>query len=115
MPAGTARVVADKLRDKGESVGVLKIRLFRPFPHQQIAKILKSAKKIAVMDRSISLGAYPPIYSEIAVAINTFNKQNSCKTKIISFVYGLGGRDLFQKDIEKVFKELNNNYFPSRI
>lgn len=104
--AGTARVVADRLRDEGKKTGVLKIKLFRPFPHQEIAKALKNVKNVAVMDRAMSFGTYPPIYSEIVNAINAFNKPNSCKIKIGSHIYGLGGRDLFQKDIEKVFEDL---------
>lgn len=106
--AGTARVVVDKLRDEGKKVGVLKIKLFRPFPHKEIAEVLKNAKSIAVMDRAMSFGTYPPIYSEIVNAINAFNKPKSCKTKIGSYVYGLGGRDLFQKDIEGVFEEIKH-------
>jgi pyruvate ferredoxin oxidoreductase alpha subunit len=104
--AGTARVVVDRLRDVGKKVGVLKIKLFRPFPHKEIAEVLKSAKNIAVLDRAMSLGTHPPIMSEIINAINSFNKPKNCKVKIGSFVYGLGGRDLFQKDIEKVFEDL---------
>jgi pyruvate ferredoxin oxidoreductase alpha subunit len=104
--AGTARVVVDRLRDEGKKVGVLKIKLFRPFPHEEISSVLKGVKNIAVMDRAMSFGAYPPIYSEIINAINTFNKANSCKIKTASFVYGLGGRDIFQKDIEGVFEKL---------
>lgn len=104
--AGTARVVADKLRNKGEKVGILKIKLFRPFPHKEISEVLKNAKNVAVTDRAMSLGTYPPIYSEIINAINAYNKAKSCKIKIGSYVYGLGGRDLFQKDIESVFSDL---------
>lgn len=104
--AGTARVVADKLRNKGEKVGILKIKLFRPFPHKEISEVLKNAKNVAVMDRAMSLGTYPPIYSEIINAINAYNKAKSCKLKANSCIYGLGGRDLFQKDIEGVFDDL---------
>ena len=104
--AGTTRVVVDKMRDEGKRVGVLKIKLFRPFPHAEISEVLKGAKNIAVLDRSMSFGTYPPIYSEIVNAINAFNKPNSCRIKIGSFVYGLGGRDIFQKDIEGVFEKI---------
>ncbi len=104
--AGTARVVADKLRNEGKRTGVLKIKLFRPFPHKEISEVLKNAKNVAVMDRAMSLGTYSPIYSEIVSAIDAFNKPKSCKIKVGSYVYGLGGRDLFQKDIEGVFEKL---------
>lgn len=113
--AGTARVVADKLRNKGEKVGILKIKLFRPFPHKEISEVLKNVKNIAVMDRAMSLGTYPPIYSEIVNAINIYNKAKSCKLKTNSYIYGLGGRDLFQKDIEKVFEDLSEDNIDKEI
>jgi pyruvate ferredoxin oxidoreductase alpha subunit len=109
--AGTAKVVVDKLRNEGKKVGLLKIKLFRPFPFVQIAEALKDIKKIAVLDRAISLGAYPPIYSDI---INSFKIQNS-KLKIQSYVYGLGGRDIFQKDIEKVIDDLEKDNKENKI
>jgi len=99
--AGTAKEVVDKLRERGEKVGLLKINLFRPFPKEEIAKTLKKAKKIAVLDRAQSIGTMPPLYMEIKNAI-------SGKQKISSYIYGLGGRDIFQKDLEKVFIDLKN-------
>ncbi len=113
--AGTARVVADKMWDSGKKVGVLKINLFRPFPYMEISRVFKSARNIAVMDRSLSFGSYPPIYSEIVKTINIFNKPNLCKIKIGSFVYGLGGRDIFQKDIEEVFEKIITENFSKEI
>lgn len=113
--AGTARVAADKLRNEGKKVGVLKIKLFRPFPHKEISEVLKNAKNIAVLDRAMSLGTYPPIFQEVLSSMyNVSSIKNKNEKYIIhntkyiiqSYVYGLGGRDLFQKDIEKVFKEL---------
>jgi pyruvate ferredoxin oxidoreductase alpha subunit len=101
--AGTAKEAVDKLRNEGKKVGLLKIKLFRPFPFSQIAEALKNVKKIAVLDRAISLGAYPPIYSDI---INSSYKIQNTKYQIQSYIYGLGGRDTFQKNIEKVFEEL---------
>lgn len=109
--AGTAKVAVDKLRNLGKKAGILKIKLFRPFPYSRIAEALKNVKKIAVLDRAISLGAYPPIYSDIINALNT--KNYKLKTK--SYVYGLGGRDTFQKDIEKVFEDLEKENFKNKI
>ncbi|MDR3559780.1 MAG: pyruvate ferredoxin oxidoreductase, partial [Candidatus Pacebacteria bacterium] len=63
--AGTAKVVVDHLCDKGEKVGILKINLFRPFPHEEIAAVLKNAQEIIVMDRAQSIGTKPPFYTEI--------------------------------------------------
>ncbi len=99
--AGTAKEAIDKLRGFGKKVGLLKINLFRPFPAEEIAKVLKKAKSIAVLDRAQSIGTKPPLYMEILNAVGS-NK------KLSSYVYGLGGRDIFQKDLEKVFSDLKN-------
>ena len=109
--AGTAKVAVDKLRNEGKKVGLLKIKLFRPFPFSQIAEALKGVKKIAVLDRAISLGAYPPIYSDTISALNAKNY----KLKTTSYIYGLGGRDTFQKDIEKVFGDLEKSNISEEI
>jgi len=95
--AGTIKEVVDKLREKREKVGLLKIKLFRPFPAKEIKEILED-KKIAVLDRSLSFGTFPPIYSEIKKLI----------PDVQSYVYGLGGRDVFSSDIKKVFDDLKN-------
>jgi pyruvate ferredoxin oxidoreductase alpha subunit len=100
--AGTAKDMVDEMREKGKKVGLLKIKLFRPFPYTQIAELFRNVKKVAVLDRAVSLGAYPPIYSDV---VNSFKIEN-LKLKIYSYVYGLGGRDIFRKDIEKVFEDL---------
>jgi pyruvate ferredoxin oxidoreductase alpha subunit len=119
--AGTAKVAVDKLRNEGKKVGLLKIKLFRPFPYSQIAKALKNAKKIAVLDRAISLGAYPPIYSDIINSLNSLNTKNyppdgeAGKLQATSYIYGLGGHDTFQKDIEKVFADLEKNNIENEI
>jgi pyruvate ferredoxin oxidoreductase alpha subunit len=101
--AGTAKEAVDKLRGLGKKVGILKIKLFRPFPHDEIGYILSHAKNVAVLDRAMSIGTFPPLYSEI---INSLNQIKSYKLKPASYIYGLGGRDIFQKDIEKVFEDL---------
>ncbi len=101
--AGTAKDVIDDLSISKEKNGLLKIELFRPFPHQKIADSLKSAKKIFVMDRAMSLGANPPLYMEI---LSSMIKSDA---EILSIIYGLGGRDVFKKQIESIllgkFKE----------
>ncbi|MCX6763921.1 MAG: pyruvate ferredoxin oxidoreductase [Candidatus Moranbacteria bacterium] len=109
--AGTAKDVVDKLRQNGKKVGLLKINLFRPFPSAEIAEALKNAKSIAVLDRAQSIGTMPPFYMEI------INSLNATKYKIqtASYIYGLGGRDIFAKDIEKVFMDLIKNKFSKEI
>lgn len=100
--AGTAKDVADALREKGLKAGILKINLFRPFPMHEIGKVLENVKKIAVMDRAQSIGSKPPLYSEIVSVL--YSKK--LRIPVQSCVYGLGGRDIFARDIENVFKDL---------
>ena len=112
--AGTAKEAVDKLRAEGQKVGLLKIKLFRPFPHDEIFKALSGAKKIAVLDRSMSFGTYPPIYQEIVISMNRVSSIGKIKINVIKntqriiqpYVYGLGGRDIFVAEIEKVFDDL---------
>jgi len=98
--AGTAKEAVDKLRDQGKKVGILKIKLFRPFPYKEIAQALSNTENVAVLDRAMSFGSVAPLYSEIISSLF------SNKLQVASYVYGLGGRDIFVKDIEKVFEDL---------
>lgn len=99
--AGEIKEAVDFLRAKGEKVGLLKIRVFRPFPYEQIAQALKSAKIITVMDRSESFGAYGPLMTEIKTALYDLNP----RPMVYNRIYGLGGRDLFIDDIVQIFEE----------
>lgn len=86
-------------------LGILKIKVFRPFPAEQILKIIKSAKNIAVIDKAISLGHIGPLASDIrAIA------QGQTKANITSFVVGLGGRDITKKIIKKIIKQAGKKY-----
>jgi pyruvate ferredoxin oxidoreductase alpha subunit len=102
--AGTAKSVVDDLRDQGKKVGLLKIRLFRPFPAEALAKALSHLKAVAVMDRSISFGAMNnagPLYIEIAAALAL----HGVHVPMSDYVYGLGGRDILPREIEQVYLE----------
>ncbi len=105
--AGTVKSLIDKLRKKGKKVGLLKPVLFRPFPYSEIKAALKG-KKIAVLDRSESFGANPPLFAEIKNSLFDIN------AKIQSYVYGIGGRELLEKDIENVFENLMKNKFEEK-
>jgi pyruvate ferredoxin oxidoreductase alpha subunit len=117
--SGTAKDVVDELRAQGKKVGLLKIKLYRPFPFEAIAAALKNIPKIAVLDRAVSLGSYPPIYEDIInglFKIQNFPPERDpdkavIKFKIHSYIYGLGGRDTFKKDIVRVFDDLEKNNF----
>ncbi len=110
--AGTAKEVVDKLRVEGRKVGLLKVKFFRPFPYEEVARVLEKVKNIAVMDRVMPFGAYPPLYTEI---VNSLFEIRNSKFEIQSYVYGLGGRDIFQKDIEKIFEDLIENKISKEI
>lgn len=99
--AGTTKAVIDNLRKKGEKVGLLKPRLFRPFPYEEIQEALSGKKAIAVLDRSFSFGANPPLFAEIKQAIEN-------TVPIQKYVFGLGGRNIFEDQIEKVFEEIKS-------
>ncbi len=102
--AGTVKHTIDKLRKEGKKVGALKIRMFRPFPLQEVAKWLTGKKSVAVLDRSASFGSVGPVYHEIRSALY----ETEAKPKVVSYIYGLGGRDINVEHIEKVFEELEN-------
>lgn len=103
--AGTAKVVVDKLRDEGKKVGLLKPRVFRPFPGQEIAQALSQVQAVAVMDRSVSFGATynaGPLFFEITTTLVT----QGLRVPVVDYVYGLGGRDILPADIEGIYRDL---------
>ena len=101
--AGTAKEAVNKLRLSGKKVGLLKIRVFRPFPREEIADALKHVKVVAVMDKSEGFSATGgPVFHEVSSALYP----TSNKPKIINYIYGLGGRDVRINDIEHVFHQL---------
>ncbi|GBR75381.1 pyruvate:ferredoxin oxidoreductase subunit alpha [Candidatus Termititenax persephonae] len=102
--AGTAKDVVDALRTKGQKVGLIKIRVFRPFPVEDLAAALRNLRAAAVFDRSDSLSGYGgPVFTEVCSAL--FNSEN--KPKIVNYIYGLGGRDIDIHTIEAVYDRLN--------
>ncbi|RLE41857.1 pyruvate ferredoxin oxidoreductase [Candidatus Woesearchaeota archaeon] len=102
--AGTVKHTVDELRKQGKRVGALKIRLFRPFPREDIAKYLRGKKAVAVLDRAATFGHVAPLYHEIRSALYEFPD----KPRVVSYIYGLGGRDVNLGHITKVFNELES-------
>ncbi len=101
--AGTTKDAVDALRKKGVKAGLVKIRVFRPFPAEELAKALKSCKAIAVMDRTESFNdAFGPLGEEVSASLY----REKATPDIINYVYGLGGRDVQVSDMEGVYKEL---------
>lgn len=101
--AGTTKFVVDKLRSQGIKAGLLKVRVFRPFPVDEIANSLSHLKAIAVLDKADSLnGAGGALFEDVTSSMYVNNKY----VPAINYVYGIGGRDTKSDDIEKVFADL---------
>ena len=103
--AGTTKFVVDKLREKGIKAGLIKVRMFRPFPAEEIAEALKNAKSIAVLDKADSLnGAGGALFEDVTSSMFT----NNVFIPTINYIYGIGGRDTKVEYIESVFNDLSN-------
>lgn len=101
--AGTARGVVDELRAQGIKLGLLRPRVFRPFPKEKIIQALKNAKAVAILDRSESFSAEGgPLYTDIKAALY----DSDIRPFVINYIYGLGGRDIFPNDIKKVYSDM---------
>ena len=108
--AGTTKYVVDQLRNNGIKAGLLIIRMFRPFPAEEIAKALSHLKAVAVLDKADSLnGAGGALFEDVTSAMFV----NKVQVPTVNYVYGIGGRDTTSKDIESVYNDLaeivNNN------
>lgn len=103
--AGTAKTVIDSLRAQGKKVGLIKIRVFRPFPAEEIAEALKNVKAVAIMDKVDGFNAAGgPLFNEVVSAM--YGKVDG---KIVqNYIYGLGGRDVTTYNIEEVYNNLFN-------
>lgn len=102
--AGTARAAVDKLRAQGKKVGMVKLRVFRPFPMEELAAALAGCKAIAVMDKAESFSAAGgPLFAETRSALYDLDT----RPKAINYVYGLGGRDFTVDTAETVFAALD--------
>ncbi len=103
--AGTAKEAIDRLRSRGEKVGLLKLRVFRPFPFQEIQERLLGLKAIAIFDRNIVPGSQGgPLYNEIRSAM--YFCEDNLRPKIFPYIFGLGGRELNLSDIDNTIKEI---------
>lgn len=103
--AGTTKDAVDKLRAQGVKAGLIKIRLFRPFPADEIAQALKGIKAVALMDRTESYNdSCGPIGAEVTTAL--YRAKSDALT--VNYVYGLGGRDVKVSDMVGIYKELES-------
>lgn len=103
--AGTAKQAVDDLRAKGKKVGVLKLRVFRPFPAEELAEALKHCKSVAIMDRCESYnGNGGPLGSEVTAGLF----RSKVMIEAVNYIYGLGGRDFTVNEVYDIFKELED-------
>lgn len=101
--AGTTKYVVDSLRAQGIKAGLLKIRMFRPFPTEEVAKALSKLKAVAVLDKADSLNAAGgALFEDITSAMYV----NQSFVPMVNYIYGIGGRDTKAEDIESVYTDL---------
>lgn len=98
--SGTVQHVVRALRARGEKVGVARVVAFRPFPKAELAAALRGAKNVAVIDRCSGLGSFGPLYEETVAALCAARSDANA----YSFVAGLGGRDIWEDTVERVFR-----------
>ncbi len=102
--AGTLKVMVDQLRHDGIKAGVLRLRTFRPLPFEEIRNALKNVKAIAVMDKSMMPGGLGgAVFSEVRNALYDLKERPT----IVSYIFGLGGRDTSPREFRRIFDELN--------
>ncbi|MEJ2078216.1 MAG: pyruvate ferredoxin oxidoreductase [Acidobacteriota bacterium] len=100
----TAREVIDRLRDEGRRVGLLKIRLFRPFPAEELRRLCAGAAKLAVIDRNIGFGVGGIFAQEVRAAL-----YNHLVVPVYGFIAGLGGRDITPETILEIVQWAETN------
>lgn len=101
--AGTSKDVVDSFRDRGIKAGLLKPRLFRPFPYEEVGEALKHLKALCVLDRADAFGgSYGPLFMEIASSI----LPHGTRPVVLNRIYGLGGRDYLPVHAENALNEL---------
>ncbi len=103
---GTIKTVIDSLREQGEKVGLLKIIAFRPFPKDEIQEAIKTADRIAVLDKNISFGIGGVLHNEIKAKMDV---------NASGFILGLGGRDVSPDDIKTIIDKTKNSTDDNKI
>jgi pyruvate ferredoxin oxidoreductase alpha subunit len=94
----TAKIVIDERRDKGEAIGLISLRLWRPFPFEEFRRTVKGAKLLIVLDRCIASGLGGPVFSEIRSSLY----DEEPRPKVVGIIGGLGGRDMPEENFDYV-------------
>ena len=106
----TCRLVLQSLRNKGEKVGILKMKLFRPFPVAMVREAVSRAKKIAVIDRNFSFGASGIFAQEVRAALCNFPGH----PPVFGYIAGIGGLDVTVELLEEIYWKTKNTAFPEK-
>ncbi len=99
---GTARVVVNELRKAGKKVGLIKLRVLRPFPIDQLKESVKNVKAYGVLDKNISFGYEGSIFTNVNSCLAAMEE----RPKAINFIGGIGGRDITKENLVKAYDEL---------
>ncbi|RKX70664.1 pyruvate ferredoxin oxidoreductase [candidate division WOR-3 bacterium] len=101
--AGTAKVVVDRMREKGKKVGLIRMRVVRPFPKNYLKELIQGFAAVGIMDRSDTLSTLGGhLYVETRAVLYRASHQPPIK----NYIYGLGGRDISLEEIEEIFEEV---------
>lgn len=100
---GTTQLAVDTLRAQGRKVGMIAIRLWRPFPKAEVAEAIKNIKALAVLDRSAPMGTTGAMYNEVAAVMVQYGLNNV----LLDYIYGLGGRDTTYEHLLAVYDDLH--------
>jgi len=104
--SGTTKFVVDKLRKEGEKVGMLKVKTYRPFPADDLAKALKDVEAVGVIDRDLTFGAPgPALYADLKTTLYDYKE----RPQIFGYIAGIGGRDVLVEDYEYIYKQVLKN------
>lgn len=106
--AGPIKEVVDEQRSKGEKIGLLKIISYRPFPIDEVKKVLSKAKRVIVLEKSVSLGQAGPLYMDVLSAL--YSSNGSKLPKVEGYVGGLGGRDISKEEVTDIYKNEKSAY-----
>ena len=98
---GTVRHAVNQMRQAGEKVGSVRIKMYRPFPYGELAEAAGKAKVVAVLDRDVSSGTGGILYPDVLRSFYPLSE----RPKVVNFVLGLGGRDVSALTVEKVVSE----------
>lgn len=110
----TARAAVDKMRSQGFRVGLIKLRYIRPFPENEFLSLKDTVKALGVLDKNISYGYEGTVYTNVNSALS--KRRQAIPS--LNFIAGLGGRDISEEDIERMFMDLINyeeNKIPDRV